>query len=568
MAKIGSKLKQKKKLIIVFVLILILVTAAFAALHTSRKSKAASAGASEVRTETVKKRNITSELSSSGTISAKDTYNITSMAEGEVVTADFEEGDQVTEGQILYQIDVSSMESKLKSANNSLDRAKASYNTAVSDYNEAVSKYSGNTYKSTKTGYIKKLYIEAGDKVSSNTQIADIYNDNVMKMKVPFLSVEAAQIPAGSDVIVTLTDTLEQIPGVVASVSNMDETLTGGRMVRYVTVQVENPGGLTTAMAATATIGEFECSLEGTFEPAVDTVMAADIQGSVEVAALLVNEGDFVGNGAPIFSMTASTAEKLIKTYKDSMDNAESSLEQAESNLDSTQDNYDNYTLTAPISGTVIKKNAKVGDKVQNGNSAADLAVIYDLSAVTFEMSIDELDISNVKLGQKVEVTADAFDDKTFTGSVTNISLESSSSNGVTNYPVTVTLDEVGSLLPGMNVDGVIILDAALDVLAVPADSLMRGNTVYVKDETVKEASGPVPAGFKAVEVTTGVISTDYVEITSGDLKEGDEVYIAKSSSSNRNWQSGMGGMSGGGMPGGGQGGGPGGGGQGGGPRN
>ena len=54
--------------------------------------------------------------------------------------------------------------------------------------------------------------------------------------------------------------------------------------------------------------------------------------------------------------MKASTAEKLIKTYKDSMDNAQASLEQAQSSLDSTQDTYDDYTITAPISGTVIKK--------------------------------------------------------------------------------------------------------------------------------------------------------------------------------------------------------------------
>ena len=110
------------------------------------------------------------------------------------------------------------------------------------------------------------------------------------------------------------------------------------------------------------------------------------------------------------------------------------------------------------------------------------------------------------------------------------MSLEGTSSNGVTYYPVTVTLDEVGDLLPGMNVEGNIILDSAENVLAVPADALQRGNVVYVKDDTVKEAQGRVPAGFRAVEVETGLISTDYVEITAGDLKENDEVYVAASS--------------------------------------
>jgi HlyD family secretion protein len=154
----------------------------------------------------------------------------------------------------------------------------------------------------------------------------------------------------------------------------------------------------------------------------------------------------------------------------------------------------------------------------------------------------------------------------TFSGTVTNISLQSSQSNGVTNYPVTVTLDDPGDLLPGMNVDGVIILDESENTLMIPIDALMRGNRVYVKDETVTEAQGNVPAGFKAVEVETGLSSDDYVEILSG-LSEDDEVYVSASSNNSTDMMQmgGMGGMGGepggGGGMGGGQGGAPGGGG-------
>ena len=523
------KMSRKKKLLTAAAGLILFLALIIAAVRQN-KASAVKAQSQRVNTATVIRQNITSTLSSSGTISPKDTYSITSMSEGEVVQADFEEGDRVEAGQILYRIDASSMESKLSSASNSLERAQSSYDTAVSDYNEAVGKYSGNTYKATKSGYIKQLYIEAGDKVASNTQIADIYNDQIMKIKVPFLNMEAAAIAPGSPAVLTLSDTLEQLDGTVLNVSSMDEALTGGRLVRYVTIQVANPGGLTADMTATAAVGDFVSSGDGTFSATVDTVLAADLSSNVEVEALLVNEGDFVSVGSPIFSMKASTAEKLIKTYKDSMDNAQASLEQAQSSLDSTQDTYDDYTITAPISGTVIKKSYKVGDKVQNGSSASALAVIYDMSSVTFQMNIDELDISNVKTGQTVEVTADAFENEKFSGKVTNISLEGTSSNGVTYYPVTVTLDEVGGLLPGMNVDGVIIVDSVENALAVPADALQRGNLVYVKDDSVTEAQGRVPAGFREVKVGTGLISSDYVEIVSGDLQEGDVVYVAKSS--------------------------------------
>lgn len=103
--------------------------------------------------------------------------------------------------------------------------------------------------------------------MGSNTDLAELYNDQTMKLKVAFLAGEAAAIPVGSQAVVTLTDTEEQLTGVVTAVSNMDEVLDGGRIVRYVTMEVENPGGLTTFHSATVTIGEFVCCSEGTFEP-------------------------------------------------------------------------------------------------------------------------------------------------------------------------------------------------------------------------------------------------------------------------------------------------------------
>ena len=526
----------------------------------SAKAKMASAKTGEQKTAIATVGTLTSELTSSGTISPKDTYTITSLVEGTVLTADFEEGDQVTEGQVLYQIDASSVESDLKSSENSLARANKSYQQALEDYQEAVSNYSGNTYKSTRTGFIKKLNIQVGDKVGSNTDLAELYNDQTMKLKVAFLAGEAAAIPVGSQAVVTLTDTEEQLTGVVTAVSNMDEVLDGGRIVRYVTMEVENPGGLTTSHSATVTIGEFVCCSEGTFEAMTDTTMKASItgNGSLEVEELLVHEGDYVTSGTPLFRIKSKDVEDILDSYQDAVDQAQEKIESAQSNADNKQETYDNYTITAPISGQVITKNVKAGDKIarSSSSSTSTLAVIYDLSEVTFEMSVDELDVGRVKVGQTVNVTADAIEGKTFTGKVTNISLQSSQSNGVTNYPVTVTLDEVGDLLPGMNVDGTIILDQVDDALMIPVDSLMRGNRVYVKDDSVTRQQGNIPAGFKAVDVETGISNDDYVQITSG-LSEGDEVYVDSASSNTSTDMFQMGGMGG---PDGGMGGGPGGG--------
>ena len=632
--KVAVEKKRKKRkgksgrIVIVLIVVLAALLGGFF-LYKKKTSSQKRQGDQSVSTATVKRTDINSELTVSSSLSPKDTYEVTSLVEGEVIEANFEEGDVVEKGQVLCRIDASSMDSDLSSAQTSLQRAKESAQTAQSDYAEETARIAGNTYRSTASGYIKTLYIKEGDKVNNGTKIADLYDDSVMKITVPFLSGEAAEINVGDEAAVTLEDTGEEISGTVTVVSSMEETLSGGRLVKNVTVEVSNPGGLTTDTAASVTVDGFVCSAEGTFAAKTETTLSVEISGnkSLEIENLLIHEGSYVEKNSDLFRVTAKTAEEYLKEFKDAVESADDNLENAENKLSNTQDNVDDYTITAPISGTVITKNAKVGDKISKSSSGTTtMAVIYDLSTMTLEMSVDELDVANVKVGQSVEVTADAVEGETFTGTVTNVSLQSSYSNGVTNYPVTVTLDDTGSLLPGMNVDAKIILDSSENALVIPASALMRGNRVYVKkssDSTENadtqrngssdnagdadserknhgdgtqnadsadrqpdagaEASGSskgsgtdnssskstgsgksgssnVPDGFEAVQVTTGIINDDYVEILSG-LSEGDEVYISSDSgSSTQTNQMQMGGMGGpGGDMGGGAPGGPGG---------
>ena len=472
MNKISMKKAAPAKILVP--LLVLVLAAGGSGYYLQKKNISAAAAAAAVKTGLVTRKNITSTLNASGTISPKDTYTITSMVDGEVIESFFEEGDTVEKGQVLYQIDTTSVQSKLSSAEHSLTRAQNKYDDAASELAKAQSKYSGNTYKSTRSGYIKELYVQEGDRVSNNTQLADIYDDSVMVIRVPFLNIEAAQVGAGSIAVLTMADTLEQVQGTVTAVSQMDEALSGGRVVRYITVEVANPGGLMPELSATVEVNGFRSVEDGNFSAKVQTVLAADLSSSVEIESVLVHEGDRVEKGTPVFKMTADTAKKLLDGYTDSVDSAEFSLENARSSLDSTQDNFNNYTITAPIAGRVVTKNTKVGDKLQNGNSATQMAVIYDMSTVTFQMNIDELDILSVKVGQKVNITADAFEGTAFTGKVTNVSMEGSSSNGVTYYPVTVTLDDYGNLLPGMNVEGEIV-----------SGDLEENTVVYVAQSTV-----------------------------------------------------------------------------------
>lgn len=573
MKKNFPKIKWKK-LIIGLVILAVVVAAGvigYRKIVAFRKSKTASAN--KIETASVTKRNIEKVLSSSGTIQPLNTYNVKTLVSGEIISADFEVGDTVKKGQVLYKISTDDIDNKIDTAETSVSRAKESYykakksyseavsnyNEAKEDYNKALSKYGDKNIKAEETGIIKTLYLKKGNEIQKNAQVAQIYNNSYMKINVPFSANKVNSSLIGKTAELTMEDTNETVRGTVTAVSNIEEVLNGNRVVKQVTIKVKNPGGLTTAATATATIGSLDGSASGTFSVLTDTTMTSDKSG--EIGAVLVKEGSKVTKGEIIAVISQDSIDSQLETYKkavenakDAVDNASDNVEKAKETIDDSKsslaetiDSKTDYRIKAPISGKIISKTSLKGDTINanNSNSTA-MCVIYDLSAVTFEMDIDELDIKNVKVGQEVEITADALENQTMSGKVTNISLESTTSQGVTQYPVTVKVDKVGDLLPGMNVTGKIILNKVTNVIAIPSDALMRGDQVYVKDASVTEKRGNVPAGFKAVSVTTGLTDGDYVEVKSG-LKGNEIVYVVRTSTatSQNMPQFNMGGMNG-----------------------
>ena len=534
--------KIKIKYIVIAVMVIALAYILWSCFNSGNQQAAVGMTQGMDNVVDVVRRDINSEVSSTGVIEAKDTYNITALVSGEVIEANFEVGDKVEKDQILYKIDVSSAKSELDNANNSLNRANKSLEDVNKDYGSISNKYSGRTYKSNRSGYIKEVSILSGDKVSTGTKLANVYNDTTMKLNIPFLNTQAAQIQVGSPATIILSDTNEELSASVASVSSRDEVLDGGRLVRYVSLQAENPGGLTTDTSAFVKVGDFTSAAEAKFAPLTDTEITADLPSTVDVEKVLVNPGDYVKEGTPIFTITSESYEKMLRSFEDNVDNAKERVENAQLKLESANESIDKYTISSPIEGQVITKNYKVGDKIGSNsgkdNASTTLASIYDMNEYTFKMSVDEVDISKIKVGQEVRVESEAFKDKTYTGTVSNISLESTNNNGVSTYPVTVKLNEKGELLPGMNVQAYILLGTSKNALCIPSAALMRGNQVYIQDESVTTTDGIVPIGFRAVDVKTGLANANYVEILSG-LSEGDKVYVENTSSDTDQYEEG-----------------------------
>ncbi len=521
--KIWEFIKRHKKLFI-FLLIVVILVVVVLNLVQRQKSSVSDDSYTTVTMETM---DLDVEITGSGVIEPQNQYAITSMVQGDIETASFEEGDVVQEGDLMYQFSTEDAQSNVTNAKLSLKQTQQSYKDAKKTQQSSEDNLS---LKSNVEGYISKLYVDKGDTISANTTIADVYDNSVMYLTVPFNNADVKKSWVGKKATVYVGDELTSISGTVTEIAPTTTSLSGNMVIRNIEIEVNNPGGINDSVTGTASVDGVDCNSEGTFAVKSQGTLVAGATGTIE--KLNISAGQYLyKNQAYAVLEDASTTDQAASQ--------KIQVESAQNQLDSAKRSLDDYSITAPISGTVITKNAKAGDTITT-TYATPLAVIYDLSSVKFDMSVDELDVTKIEIGQEVRVTADALEGEEMTGHITNISLEGVSSNGVTDYPVTVQMDEVGNLLPGMNVDATIITDSVEDAECIPVDAVQRGNVVYVKDATELDSTdkeqndqentttdSDTPEGFHSVQVQVGIGNESYVQILGG-LTNDDLIYLPR----------------------------------------
>lgn len=458
---------------------------------------------------------ITVQVSGTAVVEPNNSYRVTARVTGEILEAPFEVGDSIEKGDVLYRIDSSDLENSIAQARLQVENAQLNYNNTTASVGET-------GLKATDAGVISKLYVDPGDYVTSGTAVADIIDRDTMTLELPFHTADAQGFQAGQTAQVTVSGTGEILTGAVSEISPVDEVAAGGVLTRTVTIRVTNPGALTVGTVGSATVGGAGCAAAGTFANAAQSTVYARTNGTL--AALYVKEGDRVSKDQLLGAYDNDSATAQAESARISLETAQLSLQNA-------QDQLDNYTITSPISGTVIEKSYKAGDNLETG--AGYLAVIFDMTSLTFDMSVDELYINQVELGQSVEITADAVEGQTFLGHVETININGSTMGGVTSYPVTVVIDQRDSaLLPGMNVSAKIMVEHAQDVLRIPVGAVQRGNTVLVAGPNAFDKNGGlISANLVETPVELGRNDDDYIEVLSG-VSEGDTVVIVNSASS------------------------------------
>jgi HlyD family secretion protein len=252
---------------------------------------------------------------------------------------------------------------------------------------------------------------------------------------------------------------------------------------------------------------------------------------------------------------------------------SQAAVNQANTQVTQDQQTLDSYTIKAPFDGVVSAVNGQVGTSLASNTS---LLTLDDASsaALTATLQVSQTDITKIQSGMAAVVTTTALQGKSYTGTVTTVAPDSTTSNGLTTYAVGLNVENPdGQLRSGMSINVTITTGTHSNVLYIPSMALkqMGKNTgVYVQDtsattSTDSSATGTKGTqnssikGLKFVPIQTGYITGSKVEVTSG-LTDGEKIAIVtqtassttKNSNSNSLLGNNTGGFGGGGFGGGG----------------
>ncbi len=355
--------------------------------------------------------------------------------------------------------------------------------------------------KATAKGRIKELYGEVGDQLE---KIMDLHNGIALlsldgKMNISIKN-QGYDLSLGDTVSIkrnndTYVGEVEKIDGEEITILFSDKYVLEGEEV---TVHL-NGEEIATAQAKIN----------------MPFVVNNSNQGRISEVSLEVN--NTVTTNSTLYQTGQVPIPKEYDELIEKQNTLEETLEQAKGLLDTE-------TIVSDYEG-VIESISDIGEEIEKGEA---IVSIYTGNEKEMEVSIDELDITNVKTGQKVSIKMDAMTDKLYEGTVDYISQIGTNANGVTTYAVTVQVYGDENLKLGMNGTATIQIETAKNILVLPVEALNDlGNNqfVWLKDESAQGEESNLPGIM--TYVTTGLSDGSKVEITSG-LEEGDEVIIVK----------------------------------------
>jgi len=481
----------------------------------------------------VTKGTVVSSVSASGQVSALNQVNINPTVSGTLTSVRTSPGSKVVAGQTLFVIDNTNAQKTVRDAEISLQNAnlalqKLQLQNSNTNLNTSLSQAYDNGFSTVSNTFLNLPGIVSGlnnmffeSSISKNGQwnidwyAGQVFSDDtetVLTYKQNFVDAYKAALAAYNsnfDNYKSVTRASDA-PTIEALISQTYDD------VKLISSAIKNANNY---------IDFVNASIEKNNNSTPPVIIAAN-QTTLNDYTSQTNTG----------LQSLLSAKTTIQSNKDSFvssdlntQSAEISIKQAENSLYDAQRNLSDYYIKAPFGGVIASVPVIRGTNASSGTTLASIITTKELAVV----SLNEVDVAKISLGEKATLTFDAIPDLTIAGQVVEIDSVGTVSQGVVNYNVQIGFDTANAdgVKPGMSVTAAIITKVAQDVLIVPNSAIKtQGETSYVQ---MFDASLPAPlAGVQGSPSTTppqqqivsiGISNDTYTEIISG-LKEGDEI--------------------------------------------
>lgn len=499
----------------------------------------------------VQKGTIVASVSGSGQVEASQQIDIKPKVSGTITYVGVNPGQEVRQWQALAYLDSKDAQRSVRDAEISLESAKISL--------EKLRRTQENSSK-TATDNLSESYRDAYNKISDaflelpnlieldrgilydNGNISSVCGDNICA----YINLVSGDV---RDEFRTITDRAEE--DYLIAKNSYDPNFQTYRSLRLDATPEEIISILKITKKTSELLGQALKSEQNMLDYLVsninDTAAKQDHKGQVpsQITTYQSNIGTALGKINSII-LNLENADRSIESLKRSIEDyqlenpvdirsQENAVSQKEAALQDAKDNLDNYTILAPFSGTVADSDVEYGDSVSQSTVIATMFTKQSVAQIT----LNEIDVAKIKVGQKATIIFDAIEDLTITGQVLEVDSIGTSSQGVVSYGVKIGFDTQDERIkPSMTVSANIIIDSKQNVLLIPNSAVKSANnSSYVQvppdgSDNSKFAAGLSGSTGVALNglpsqktIETGLSNDSYTEVASG-LQEGDIVIV------------------------------------------
>lgn len=468
----------------------------------------------------VTKQDVTISVSGSGQVSALDEVNITAEVSGDIDYVNVKAGDIVKKGQILAHIESTDAKRAVSNAEINLTNEQIAYEKAQKIYKNQIGQSTttiSDLDQAIDDGYttITSVFIDL-PKILND--VSDIYYD---PSNSPYFSDENIRFVASEIAIdykyeagIILDSVKKDYESLFKIYKNLSPNSSQADVVNLTSKTREVLKKLSSALTGTYNTIEYVSDRTTGTKPTEISTDKSILSSYITKTTSYISQLSSSLTKIEEAEDSATTADINLKS-------AELDLNEAEDSLKTAKENLTNHTIISPFDGVISKINIEAGDKISNNGAIA--TVITNNKKVS--ISLNEVDAAKISIGDKAILTFDAIDELTMQGTVYDIDVVGTVSNGVVSYGANISFDSTDNRIKaGMTTNISIATKSANNVLAISSAAISTKNNknyVSIPISTNNKESTTDAFSLKEIEIQTGLSGDELTEIIGG-LSEGD----------------------------------------------